>query len=46
MNPFDRAVKEVLKDDRLSSIPILFIIQVIMALDDLNLLKESENYDE
>lgn len=40
MDNFDKAVKQVFNDERTHSIPALFIIQVLVVIDDLNLLKE------
>lgn len=46
MTTFDKALREVVQDPKVQSIPILFIVQIVMSLDDLNLLKEDDDYDE
>lgn len=35
---FDEAVAKVLKDERTNSIPILYVIEVLIILDDLDII--------
>lgn len=35
---FDDVIKEVLSDKRSNSIPVLFIVQVLIILDDLGII--------
>lgn len=37
---FDEVLEIVLRDERSKKIPILYIIECVMILDDLNVLKE------
>lgn len=37
---FDDALEIILRDDRTRKIPVLYVIQVVMILDEMGLLKE------
>jgi len=37
---FDDVLEILLRDERVLKIPILYVIQVVIAMDELNLLKE------
>lgn len=39
MNTFENALREIIQDKRANSIPILFITQIIIILEDNGLLK-------
>lgn len=41
---FDDVLEILLRDDRTRGIPILYIIQTVIILDDLNLFKEELSY--
>lgn len=42
---FDKIIKKVIKDKRCDNIPILFITQIIIILDDLGLLIDNAEDD-
>lgn len=43
---FEKVLRKILSDERLNSIPILFITQMLIVLDDMDLLKGESNETE
>lgn len=42
---FDEVIETILRDERSRKIPILYIIETIIILDDLNVFKEAITYE-
>lgn len=43
---FDDVLNRLLRDERSELVPILYIIEVVLILDDLNLFKEDIDYEQ
>lgn len=43
---FEKVLRKVITDERLKNIPILYITQILIALEDMDLLKGEENETE
>ena len=43
---FEKVLRKVIIDERLKNIPILYITQILIALEDMDLLKGEENETE